>query len=55
MAKLTAWLVTLIGAVYTLPLLGVDIGANLSAWLIAISFLVIGISKLTRNYSKKRR
>jgi len=55
MAKLTAWLVTLIGVLYLLPLIGVDIGATLSMWLVALSFLVIGIGKLMRNYSGKRR
>jgi len=52
MAKLTAWLVTLIGILYTLPLINVDIGATLNSWLIALSFLVIGVSKLIRNYKK---
>lgn len=55
MAKLTAWLVTLIGLLYLLPLVNIDIGATLSAWLVALAFLVIGIGKLVRNYSKKRR
>jgi len=55
MAKLSAWLVTLIGVLYLLPLIGVDIGAMLSAWLIALAFLVMGISKLMRNYGNKRR
>lgn len=53
MAKLTAWLMTLIGVLYVLPLLGIGIGASLSAWLVALSFLVIGITKLTRNYGAK--
>ncbi|MBS3065990.1 hypothetical protein J4229_03020 [Candidatus Pacearchaeota archaeon] len=53
MAKLTAWLVTLIGVLYTLPLLGVDIGAQITTWLIALSFLVIGIAKLMRNYQAR--
>ena len=51
MAKLTAWLVTLIGVLLVLPLIGVTaLGGNLSNWLIALSVLVIGISKLMRNY-----
>ena len=54
MAKLSAWLVTLIGVLYLLPLLGVDIGADLSMWLIALSFVVMGVGKLMRNYKKKR-
>ncbi|MBS3074570.1 hypothetical protein J4447_03910 [Candidatus Pacearchaeota archaeon] len=52
MAKLTAWLMTLIGVLWVLPLLGLDIGAVISNWLIALSFLVIGVSKLMRNYKK---
>ncbi len=55
MAKLSAWLVTLIGVVYVLPLLSVDIGAMLSAWLIALAFLVMGVGKLMRNYGKKKK
>ena len=55
MAKLSAWLVTLIGVLYLLPLIGVDIGASLSMWLVALAFLVMGIGKLMRNYGKKGR
>lgn len=55
MAKTTAWLVTLIGVLYLLPLIGVDIGVDLSMWLIALSFLAIGVTKLMRNYSGKRK
>ena len=52
MAKLTAWLATLIGVLYTLPLINVILNAKLNAWLIALSFLIIGIGKLVRNYSR---
>ena len=55
MAKLTAWLITLVGVLLVLPLIGVDIGVALTAWLIALAWLVVGISKLMRNYSKKKR
>ena len=55
MAKLSAWLVTLIGVLYLLPLIGVDIGATFSMWLVALAFLVTGIGKLMRNYNGKRR
>ena len=55
MAKLSAWLVTLIGVLYLLPLLGVDIGSTLSMWLIALAFLVMGVGKLMRNYKGGRR
>lgn len=55
MAKLTAWLVTLIGVVYLLPLISINIGDMLSQWIVALSFLIIGIGKLMRNYKGKRR
>ena len=55
MAKLTAWLVTIIGVLLILPLIGVDQLAQYNDWLIAIGVLAIGIGKLIRNYSKKKR
>ena len=57
MAKLSAWLVTLIGVLYLLPLLGVDTGgaSGWGMWLIALAFIVMGIGKLMRNYGKKGR
>jgi hypothetical protein len=55
MAKLTAWLVTLIGVLWLLPLIGLDIGMTLTDWLVGLAFLVVGVGKLMRNYGKKRR
>jgi hypothetical protein len=55
MAKLTAWLVTIIGILLLLPLINVTQLAGYNDWLIAIGVLVIGIGKLIRNYGKKRR
>lgn len=55
MAKLTAWLVTIVGVLLVLPLIGVSQLAAYNDWLIAVAVLVIGVSKLIRNYSKKRR
>ena len=55
MAKLTAWIVTIIGVLLILPLIGVSQLAGYNDWLIAIGVLVIGIGKLVRNYSRKRR
>ena len=55
MAKTTAWLVTLVGVVLLLPLLGVDIGAERSAWLIALAWFVVGITKLARNYKMMKK
>jgi len=57
MAKLTAWIATIIGIVLLLPLLGFNqLGAigsqGLLDWIVALGVLVIGISKLIRNYSK---
>jgi hypothetical protein len=51
MAKLTAWLVSLIGVLLVLDLLAADlIAANIEAWLIALAVLIIGIGKIVRNY-----
>lgn len=55
MAKLTAWLVTIVGVLLLLPLIGVTALASYNDWLIAIGVLVIGIGKLMRNYSGRRR
>ena len=59
MAKLTAWLVTVIGVALLLPLIGVaqlgTVTEGILAWIIALAFLIIGIGKLVRNYSSKRR
>ena len=46
MNKLFAYLMTLIGILFVLPLLGVDLGM-IGSWLIALSFLVIGIVGIT--------
>ncbi|MDO8459961.1 MAG: hypothetical protein Q7S74_02540 [Nanoarchaeota archaeon] len=58
MAKLTAWLVTILGVLLILPLIGITQLGTLGSgeildWLVALIFLAIGISKLIRNYSKK--
>lgn len=56
MAKLTAWLVTLAGIILLLIPLGVISLDNMwFQWALAIVVLVIGISKLVRNYSKRKR
>lgn len=56
MAKLTAWLVTVIGVLLVLQLL---LPATFSGlwfnWVIALAALVIGVSKLIRNYSYKKK
>jgi len=52
MAKLTAWLMTLIGVLWLLPLLGVSTG-SWGDWVVGGAFLVIGVGKLARNYNKK--
>jgi len=54
MAKLTAWLVTLLGVLLVLDALAVmDITSSLMKWLIAVIVLVIGVGKLMRNYKGK--
>jgi len=55
MAKLTAWIVTIIGVLLVLPLVGVAALQPFNDWLIALGVLAIGVGKLIRNYSKKRR
>ena len=53
MAKLTAWLVTIIGLLLVLQLLmpATFTGAWFN-WLVALGVLAIGIGKLMRNYKK---
>ena len=57
MAKLTAWVVTILGVLLLLPLIGVtQLGTpteGVLGWLIVIGVLVIGIGKLIRNYKKQ--
>lgn len=53
MAKLTAWLVTLIGLLMVLAQL--NLFALTDAWVmwvISLAVLVVGIGKLMRNYKK---
>ncbi|MFA5071585.1 MAG: hypothetical protein WC511_04450 [Candidatus Pacearchaeota archaeon] len=52
MAKLTAWLVTLVGALLVLQLF---VPIMYSDWIIALSVLVIGIGKLLRNYGMMKK
>lgn len=52
MAKLTAWLVTIIGILLCLPLVGVVTLEGISDYVIPIAVLVVGIGKLVRNYKK---
>ena len=58
MAKLSAWLVTLLGVLLVLSVLGVS-GFTMAdkwfQWVIALAVLVIGIGKLMRNYGKRRK
>jgi hypothetical protein len=56
MAKLTAWLVTLIGLLLVLGLIpGLEVLSMTQLWVqwvIALAVLVVGIGKLVRNYKK---
>ena len=54
MAKLTAWIVTIIGVLMLLPLVGVTQYPVVISWLVCIGVLIIGVSKLMRNYGKKK-
>ncbi len=58
MAKLTAWLVTLIGVLLILAAPGIalwSLADTWVAWVVALAVLIVGIGKLSRNYSKKRK
>ena len=56
MAKLTAWIVTIIGVLLVLEQLGILAQiTTYNGWLIAIGVLAIGIGKLNRNYKGKKR
>lgn len=55
MAKLTAWLVTLIGVILVLAAAGVfSITDSWFMWVLGIAVLVIGVGKLLRNYKKRK-
>lgn len=56
MAKLTAWLVTLLGVILILAALGVfSITDSWFLWALGLGVFIIGIGKLVRNYSKRKR
>jgi len=65
MAKLTAWLVTIIGLLLVwnlinplfskLPGVAATTTVNWVSWVIAVAVLIIGIGKLVRNYKKRRK
>ena len=56
MAKLTAWLVTIIGVLLLLEAAGILTAlTDWNSWLIALAVLVIGVGKLVRNYGKGRK
>jgi len=55
MAKLTAWLVTIMGLWLILAELGlIDSVIKWQGWIIALAVTAIGIGKLVRNYNKKK-
>lgn len=56
MAKLTAWVVTILGIVLISAAAGTfSISDPIFLGILGIGVLVIGIGKLKRNYSKKKR
>lgn len=58
MAKLTAWLVTIVGALLVLSAPGIalfSLSDTWVTWVIALAVLIVGIGKLVRNYSSKRK
>jgi protein-S-isoprenylcysteine O-methyltransferase Ste14 len=54
MAKLTAWLVTIVGLLLVLGLIIPSLAMDQVwvQWVIALAVLVVGIGKLVRNYKK---
>jgi len=56
MAKLTAWLVTILGVWMALGLFVPALAPTTMAsqWATALIVLIIGIGKLVRNYKKRR-
>ena len=56
MAKMTAWLVTIIGILLVLAQLKVVSMADAwVAWVIAVAVLIIGLSKLMLKFSGKKK
>ncbi len=57
MAKTTAWAFTILGVLSIPPIMEwintMTSGGNLWWWLFALIFLVVGVTKLMRNYSKR--
>ena len=47
--KSSAWIVTFIGVLLVLPLLGIAV-TPLGRWLFALAVLVLGITKLMKEY-----
>jgi hypothetical protein len=53
MAKLTAWLVTLLGLLLVLALVLPNAFSGVWVnWVVALAVLIVGIGKLVRNYRK---
>lgn len=52
MAKVTAICVTIIGILLALTALEISLGAIVDKWAIPVLVLIVGITKLIRNYSK---
>ena len=53
MDKLTAWIVTVIGVLLILAMLGyVSVIAGIVGWIVALEVLIIGINCLIKNYKK---
>lgn len=50
MAKMTAWLVTIIGLLLLLPALGINLPAWIMTWIVPLAVIAIGVGKLMRNY-----
>lgn len=58
MAKISAWLFTVIGVLFVTYLLGLTaspVGTGWEGWAVGLAFLVVGLTKLARNYGMMKK
>jgi hypothetical protein len=55
MAKLTAWLVTIIGILLVIDQIKPMMDQKWFGWLIALLVLIVGVGKLMRNYNSHHK
>lgn len=58
MAKISAWAVTVVGVLWVAYLLGwtaSPVGMGWEGWVVGLAFLVMGLTKLARNYGMMKK